>query len=59
MEIISLILRLKRCLNYIVMYNMLILIVIFPELLFCLNVFNLLNFELGMQKTMFFELNYI
>ena len=43
-----LILRLKRCLNYIVMYNMLILIVIDPELLFCLTIFNLSNFELSM-----------
>ena len=49
----------KRCLNYIVMYNVLILIVIDPELLFCLNVFNLLNFELSMWKTTFFNLNYI
>ena len=54
-----LILRLKRCLNYIVMYNVLIFIVIDPELLFCLNILNLLNVELSMQKTTFFDLNYI
>ena len=54
-----LILRLKRCLNYIVMYNVLKLIVIDSELLFYLNIPNLLNFELSMQKSMFFDLNYI
>ena len=47
----------KRCLNYIVMYNVLILIVIDPELLFCLNISNLSNFELGVWKTTFFDLN--
>ena len=41
------------------MYNVLIFIVIDPELLFCLNIFNLLNFELSMQQTVFFNLNYI
>ena len=35
------------------MYNVVILIVIDPELLFCLYIFNLLNFELSMQQTTF------
>ena len=43
----------ERCLNYIVMHNVLILIVIDPELLLCLNIFNLLNLSLVCEKLHF------
>ena len=55
MEIV-LILRLKRCLNCIVIYCVLIFTLIDHELLFYLNIFNLSHLKLNLWKECFFSI---